>query len=76
MEAPFDVEGLGKDLAAFRDSVRFYLTDDRPIPPDLAEPLRQACDTVVATLDELSRRYNFNEDGFTIYAPEASPPKL
>ncbi len=70
MEDPFELEGLAKDLAAFRDDVSFHLTDETPIPADLAEPLWRAHELVVAVLEELSRRYNFVEGGWTIYAPE------
>ena len=75
MEAPFDLEGLVRDLEAFRDSVSFHLTDEPPIPTDLAEPLWRAHEVVVATLNELSRRYNLVEDGsrWTVYAPQ--PPR-
>jgi hypothetical protein len=74
MEAPFDLEGLARDLAAFRDNVGFHLTNEPPIPADLAEPLWRAHESVVRTLEELSRRYNLAEDGWTIYAAEAKRP--
>ena len=73
MEATFDLEALVRDLEAFRDSVSFHLTDEPPIPTDLAEPLWKAHEAVVATLGELRRRYNLVEDGsgWTVYASQA-----
>jgi hypothetical protein len=57
MEAPFDLEGLVKDLEAFRHNVSFYLTDEPPLPPDVAEPLWRAHDTVILVLESLRRQY-------------------
>ena len=72
MAAPFDIDELIKDLAAFRDSVSFHLTDERPVPPDLAEQLWSAHDVVASVLEELKRRYDATEGGWAIYAPEGS----
>ena len=70
MDADFDLEGLAKSLVAFRDSVSFHLTDEPPVPPEIAEKLWTAHDAVAATLDELKRRYGYVESGLTVYAPE------
>ena len=70
MEAPFDLEGLVKDLEAFRHSVSFHLTDEPPLPPDIAEPLWKTHDAVVSVLESLRRQYDAPESGWTIYAPE------
>lgn len=71
MEAPFDLEKLVKDLAAFRGSVSFHLMNEPPLPPEVAEPLWTADDTVASVLEGLRRQYDAPEGGWTIYAPEA-----
>ena len=72
MDAPFDLEGLVKDLEAFRHSVSFHLTDEPPVPADVADPLWKAHDTVVTVLESLRRQYNAPEGGWTVYAPGGS----
>lgn len=70
MEADFDLEGLAKDLLAFRESVSFHLTDEPPVPREIAEKLWRAHDAAAAALDELKRRYGYAESGWTVYAPD------
>ncbi len=62
MEAPFDAKGLAYDLAVFRASLLIHLTDDRLVPPDLAERLWTAHDAAASVLEDLKRRYNLGEN--------------
>jgi plasmid maintenance system antidote protein VapI len=61
-EAPFDAKGLAYDLAVFRASVLIHLTNDRRVPPDLAERLWTAHDAAVSVLEDLKRRYDLNQE--------------
>ncbi|HYF38650.1 MAG TPA: hypothetical protein VD930_03095 [Gemmatimonadales bacterium] len=61
MEAPFDVEGLAKDLLAFQTNASFHLTDDTPLPDAIAEPLWKAHDLVVGILAALEQEYGFSD---------------
>jgi len=70
MKAAFDLEGLVRDLEASRDGVAFRLTNEPPVPPDVAEPLWKAHGTVVSVLESLRGQCDPPESGWTIYAPE------
>jgi hypothetical protein len=72
MKADFDLEGLAEDLIAFRVNVSFWLTDEHPLPPDIAEKLWTAHGIVAAAIEELEMRYGYEESGLTAYAPEGS----
>ena len=70
MEAEFDLEGSVKSLRDFCETVSIHLTDDPPIPTDIARPLLMAHDQVTGVLEQLRRRYGFSEAGWTPYAPK------
>ena len=60
MEAKFDAKALGTDLCAFRASVLFYLTDERPMPNEISEPLWHAYRLVAGVIAQLVE-YGYEE---------------
>jgi len=74
MEAPFDFEDLAKDLSTISSLLRFHLAAERPVPPDLAERLLNASETVEAVMESLWQVYGVSAGGWTVYAPKGSDP--
>jgi hypothetical protein len=70
MTVPFDVEALVAALLAFQENVSFHLTDEPPLPPEIAGELWKAHNSVIRALSVLEARYGkINHDSWTIYAP-------
>jgi hypothetical protein len=57
MEPSFDAKGLAADLAVFTASILMHLTDDRPVPTELAERLWTAYDAAASVLEDLKRHH-------------------